>query len=252
MMALVGLFLTAKFINMSVVALWQVNAIGLTIVMAWWLRALLEQVPSQWPATFLFASASAGPVLRHVVPRTVAAFAAGLALVGFLGTIEDLRNPSLYAIASYRTHPTLANYLFGGPVLLPCPPDRTGCASVPVSPQDVALIQGLTKPGERVALLAFQDWPTLIEAKRASKFHFLPSALVFTERQMRESLRDLDLIFLPLQPADKLGVSHPDMTPILVPMLREHFRVVGETPTLVAWRRIGGDGKFESEAPVRR
>src|SRR5450631_1177034 len=41
MMALVGLFLTAKFINMSIVALWQVNAVGLVIVIAWWARALL-------------------------------------------------------------------------------------------------------------------------------------------------------------------------------------------------------------------
>jgi hypothetical protein len=62
---------------------------------------------------------------------------------------------------------------------------------------------------------------------------------------MKESLRDIDLIFLPRQPADKLGVSHPDMAPILVPMLKDHFRVVGETSTLLAWRRIGSDRKSD-------
>jgi len=220
-------------------------------VMAWWLRELVTQLPAQWPGSLPLAADPIGPIRRHLLPRAVATFLLALASIVFLSTIGDPRNPSLYAIASYRTHPTLVNYLFGGPDSYPCPPDRTGCSSTPVSSQDVALIQGLTKPGERVALLMFQDWPTLIEAKRASKFHFLPSAVVFTERQMRESLRDIDLIFLPRQPADKLGVSHPDMAPILVPLLRAHFRVVGETPTLLAWRRIASDGKSEPVAPVR-
>ena len=97
-----------------------------------------------------------------------------------------------------------------------------------------------------------QDWPILIEARRASKFHFLPSAVVFTERQMKESLGEIDLIFLPREPADKLGVSHPDMAPILVPMVRDHFRVVGETPTLLAWRRIGSDGGSDPTTSIRR
>ena len=113
--------------------------------------------------------------------------------------------------------------------------------ATPVSPLDVELVDRLTKPTDRVALLAIQDWTTLIEARRASKFHFLPSAVVFTERQLKNSLRDIDLIFLPRYPADTLGVTNPDMARSLLPMLRSDFKVVGETPTLLAWRRIGSE-----------
>jgi hypothetical protein len=248
MMALVGLFLTAKFINMSIVALWQVNAVGLIIVMAWWARALLERIPSQRSGAlpFAFTIWPIAQIFHRGWARAAAAFGLVLLLLVFLCTIRDARNPSLYAIASYRTHPTLVNYLLGGPDTYPCPPERTGCSSTPVSVEDVALIDKLTKPTDRVALLSFQDWPILIEAKRASKFHFLPSAVIFTERQLKESLRDIDLIFLPRQPADKLGVIHPDIAPILIPMLRNNFEVIAETPALLAWRRVGNDAGTSS------
>jgi hypothetical protein len=110
-----------------------------------------------------------------------------------------------------------------------------------VSPLDVELVDRLTKPTDRVALLAIQDWTTLIEARRASKFPFLPSAIVFTERQLKESLRDIDLIFLPRYPADTLGITNTNLAPSLVPMLRSYFEVVAETPTLLAWRRVGSN-----------
>jgi hypothetical protein len=253
MTALVGLFLTAKFINMSIVALWQVNAIGLVIVIAWWAHALLEQLPAQRSGRRQFAFTIGGRVLafHRGSPRAAAAFGLALVSLVFLCTIGDARNPSLYAVAAYRTHPTLVNFLLGGPDIYPCPPHRTGCSSTPVSPQDVALIDRLTKPTDRVALLSFQDWPVLIEARRASKFHFLPSAVIFTERQLKESLRDIDLIFLPREPADKLGVGHPDMAPILVPMLRSNFEVVAETPTLLAWRRAGSNAGTNSTNSTR-
>jgi len=248
MISLVGLFFTAKFINMSIVALWQVNAIGLVIVLAWWVRAMLTFLPdhrtepTQFRVPFAekIASKFAGVPfsLERGSPRTEATLAFALLLVIFLVTIRDPRNPSLYAAISYRTHPTLINYLLGGPTTYPCPPERTGCSAKPVEFKDVALIQELTQPSDRVALLSLQDWTNLIEAKRASKFHFLPSAVMFTERQMTESLRDLNLIFLPREPADKLGIDNPTMASALLPMLRQHFEIVAEGATLLAWRRM--------------
>ena len=250
MMALVGLFMTAKYINMSIVGLWQVNAVCLLVVIAWWMRALLEQLPQQpsGSARFAFAIGSKKLALRRGSPQAEAAFGLALLLLLFLCTIADQRNPSLYAIASYRTHPTVVNYVLGGPDKYPCG-DRTGCTAIPVSPVDVALVDRLTKPTERVALLAFQDWTTLIEARRASKFHFLPSAVLFTERQLRDSLRDIDLILLPRYPADTLGITNPDMARSLLPMLRSDFKVVAETPTLLAWRRTGSDAGSDSTRP---
>ena len=69
---------------------------------------------------------------------------------------------------------------------------------------------------------------------------------VFTERQLRDSLRDIDLIFLPRYPADTLGITNPDMAQSLLPMLRSDFKVVAETPTLLAWRRTGSDAGPDS------
>jgi hypothetical protein len=140
-------------------------------------------------------------------------------------------------VNSYRTHPTLVNNLLGGQQTYPCPPERTGCATTPVRTDDVTLITRLTRPHERVALLMLQDWPLLIEAHRASKFAFLPSAVIFTDRQLSSSLSDINLIFLPREPAATFGITHPDMARILVPMLRDNFSIVGETPDLLAWER---------------
>jgi hypothetical protein len=247
MVALVGLFMTAKYINMSIVGLWQVNAVCLLVVVAWWMRALIDQLPQQrsGAARFPFRIGSREVTLHRGSPRTEAAFGLALLLLLFLCTITDPRNPSLYAIPAYRTHPTVVNYVLGGPERYPCG-GRTGCTATPVSPLDVELVDRLTKPTERIALLAFQDWTTLIEARRASKFHFLPSAVVFTERQLRDSLRDIDLILLPRYPADTLGITNPDMAQSLLPMLRSNFKVVAETPTLLAWRRTGSDAGSDS------
>jgi hypothetical protein len=247
MVALVGLFMTAKYINMSIVGLWQVNAVCLLVVVAWWMRALLQQLPQQPSGSprFAFRIGPKEVVLQRGSPRAEATFGSALLLLLFLCTIGDQRNPSLYAIPAYRTHPTVVNYALGGPERHPCG-GRPGCTAIPVSPLDVELVDRLTKPTERVALLAFQDWTTLIEARRASKFHFLPSATVFTERQLRDSLRDIDLIFLPRYPADTLGITNPDIAQSLLPMLRSDFKVVAETPTLLAWRRIGSDAAADS------
>lgn len=253
MVAVVGLLMTAKFINMSIVGQWQVNSICLVIVMAWWLRALLERLPAQRtrPAQFAVRIGTRALTIRRGSPRAEAGFGLALLLFLFLWTITDARNPSLYAIPAYRTYPTMVNYLLGGPDIYPCG-TRTGCSGLPVSPLDVAMIDKLTKPTDRVALLAFQDWTTLIEAKRASKFPFLPSPVVFTDRQVKDSVRDIDLIFLPREPADSLGLTNPDLATILLPMLRSNFKVVAETPTLLAWRRVGsehGSGSTSSTKP---
>ena len=245
MVALVGLFMTAKYINMSIVGLWQVNAICLLVVVAWWMRAFVEQLPQQRSGSARFAFGSKAVTLHRGSPRVEATFGLALLLLLFLCTITDLRNPSLYAIPSYRTLPTVVNYLLGGPEKHPCG-GRTGCTATAVSPLDVELVDRLTRPTERVALLAFQDWTTSSKPDGLLKFHFLPSAVVFTERQLTDLLRDIDLIFLLRHPADTLGITNPDMAKSLLPMLRSDFKLVAETPTLLAWRRSGSDANPES------
>ncbi len=236
--ALVGLFMTTKFINMSIVGLWQVNAICLLVVIAWWVRALLSQLSPVRKAPVVLQVGTRQLRLRRGSPQAEAAAAAALLLLVFLCTITDLRNPSLYAVPSYRTHPTVVNFLLGGPDAYPCG-DRTGCVAPPVSAEDVALLDRLTGPRERVALLWFHDWPTLIEARRASKFQFIPSSTLFTERQLKDALQGLDMVVLPRNPVETLGITNPNLARSLVPILRSDFKVVAETPSLLAWRRTG-------------
>jgi hypothetical protein len=225
MISLFGLFLSAKFINMSIVALWQVNSIGFLIVLAWWARGLID-----WLGDLpLFR-------MRYGI-RVAATGALWMLLAVFVCVIEDPRNPSLYAVQSYRTHPSLVNVLLAG-TRHDCPEERLECGLQLTTPDDVALIARLSQPGERVALLFLQDWPLLIETRRASQFHFVPSVDVFTERQLQGSLRDINLIFLPRRPANVLGVTHAEMAAILVPMLKEKFTVVDESSSLLAWRRV--------------
>lgn len=233
MTALAGLFLTAKYINMSIVGLWQVNSLCLIIVIAWWVRALVQLAPGRWAD----GASSSGWIRAGLSPRTLSTFGFFILLVLLLTTIADARNPSLYGVASYRTHPTLVNRLFGV-ASYPCLPHRTGCALKTVSRDDVAMIDTLSTPKDRVALLSMQDWPILLEARRASKFHFLPSEVVFTQRQLDDSLRDLDLVILPREPTSKLGITNPAIEAVLAPILQRDFKVVAETPSFRAWRRI--------------
>jgi hypothetical protein len=226
MISLIGLFLTAKFINMSIVALWQVSSVGLLIVLAWWARSLLDSLDRR------------SVMLGRLDARTAATTGVWGLLAAFLFMIDDPRNPSLYAVMSYRTHPTVVNAVLGGLAVYGCSEDRTGCTAAPVAPDDVKLLTRLTQSGERVALLMLQDWTYLIEARRPSKFYFLPSAVLFTRRQLTESLRDTHLIFLPREPASTLGINHPSILPILLPLLREKFEVVDGSPGLLAWRNV--------------
>ena len=156
----------------------------------------------------------------------------------WLWIVNDPRGPGLHAIASYRTLPTAVNRVFGIK-WQKCTIPRTGCASRPLDSKDVALIQRLSKPGDRVAILDLQDWLYLVEAKRASKLFVQPGAMIFTQRQLRESLRDLDLIFLPRTPAEVFGISQGDVAEALVPQFKDKkFELVEEGAYLLAWKRV--------------
>ena len=156
----------------------------------------------------------------------------------WLWIVNDPRGPGLHAIASYRTLPTAVNRVFGIK-WQKCTIPRTGCASRPLDSKDVALIQRLSKPGDRVAILDLQDWLYLVEAKRASKLFVQPGAMIFTQRQLRESLRDLDLIFLPRTPVERFGIQHDNVAEILVPQFKDKkFELVEEGAYLLAWKRV--------------
>jgi hypothetical protein len=228
--SLVGLLMSAKYINMSLVTVWQVNSWAFLIVLGWWAKTLIGFVRDRRLITRPFALN-----LRQALAGGVAAILVFL-LFGFNG------GPSaLYAIDSYRTFPSLVTNLVNrvfGAKSAPCDPHRTGCSSTPIARKDVELIRRLTQPDARVAVFGLMDWVYLVEAQRASKFFELPSATILTRRGLDESVRNIDLIFLPRVPPETFGITHGDVAKVLVPQLQKDFKMIAEGADLLAWKRI--------------
>lgn len=224
-MSAFALLLSLKYVNQSLVALWQVNSWAFLVVTAWWLHTLTRGLPP-----FSIASTT-------ISTRPFAANLLGVILVVFLREIDDAkRNPSLYAASSYRTYPSALNKALHVRVA-PCATGRVGCSARPVLPEDVQLIQRLTQPGSRVAILDLRDWQYLIEAKRASKFQLSPSIDIFTRKQLEDGLEDLDLVFLPREPAEVRGIIHGDFRDALLPTWETTYELAGEGRELLAWKR---------------
>ena len=224
--SLTALLMSAKFINMSLVSVWQLNSWAFLIVLGWWSKVLIEFVRDRQ----LLARPLAVR-LRQVLAGSLAAL-----LIFFLLGFSDGRS-SLLAVASYRTFPSVVNRIFGVRTA-PCVELRPGCSAQPIAAKDVELIRQLTRPDDRVAIFGLEDWAYLAEAKRAPKFTMLPSVTVLTHRHLDQSLRDINLIFLPRDPTDTFGIPRSEPgADVLIPQLKDHFTVIAEGADLLAWKR---------------
>jgi hypothetical protein len=227
--AILGLLMSTKFINQSALSLWQVNCWAFIVVMAWWARRLLEPLGERY-------------LLRRpveIVLQPLAASLLGALLFIFLCDIHSRRDPYHPPVRAYRTFPSPFNWLFGVR-LLPCEADhRPGCTAYAADPADVALIDRLTRPGDRVALIDWEDWVYLVAAERSSQFPTLPSPMMFTQRQLQRSFcKDLELLFLSNASPDTFGLAGTEAAPILVPDLKANFELAGTGKRLSAWRRV--------------
>lgn len=222
-LACAGVALTAKYWNMSLIALWHVNALPFLALTAWWSREAL---------------ATLGP--RHVMERThfpllrkagigVLASAA-FTLLAFAG---DPRNPNYYGLRAYLKYPSAwsAPFRHRGCRALECSAPR-------LSAEDVQLIDSLTRPTERVAVLDWNDWAYLIDAERAPKSIFLPSFATFTHRQLDDTVAGLDLVFVTTNADGSYVISPPELDERLGRTLRQKFQVVGRGARLTALRRL--------------
>lgn len=225
--ALFGLLMTAKYVNQSHVALWLVNSWALWAVAAWWARKTLEAV---------FPDHAAADK-RNELKLTVSSIGLVCVSAVFLAELDDTRNPSPLTFESYATYPSVLNTVVGVRKL-PCTPGRVGCVAGPVSPRDVELIRSLVPEGQRAAVLDMLDWVYLNDAKRAPKFPFMPSIVMFTERQTAQALDAMNLVFLPRQPAATHGIGHGVLAEKLAPDFLLQFEKVAEGDNLIAWRKI--------------
>ena len=246
-LAVSGLMLLAKFVNMSLGAVWQMSSIGPLSVLGWWCIALIRRIdpekivrgdgyvglPRDMPQT---------PVRgwrQRIYPLRGAAAAAMIILaVVFVFSPSEDRNPGRYGLRAWSNYPSLLKRPFARPkgcVQMDC------VAGLPAA-SDIALIASRTQPHEQVAIvLDLHDWAYLLAAHRPPLMFFLPSADIFTRQQLEESLRRInnaDYLFVPKDANGKPDIWLADFSAVITPLLGTTFKKDGEGERLVAWKRV--------------
>lgn len=220
----IGILMSAKYSNMSLVALWHVSSLGFLVTLAWWGRQL---------QLFLRESEHriAGLGLRASTASGAACSAIAMLL---LWTADDPRNPTYYALNAYLQYPSFLKSVAvrSRPACV-----ELGCAAPRIHPDDVKMIRRLVPEKQRVAVYGWYDWAYLIEAHRASFFQFLPSQATFTRSQLAAATRLPDIVFLPHDGAPDLGIKQPELSAALVPALKRDYAWIETGHDLMAWRR---------------
>jgi hypothetical protein len=246
-LAVAGLMLLAKFVNMSLGAVWQMSSIGPFSVLGWWCIALIRRIdpemivrgdgyvgfPRDMPQTPLRGWR------RRIYPlRSVVAAAMIILAVVFVFSPSEDRNPGRYGLRAWSNYPSLLKWPFARPkgcVQMDC------VADVPAA-SDVALIASRTQPHEQVAIvLDLHDWVYLLAAHRPPLMFFLPSADIFTRQQLEESLRRInnaDYLFVPKGANGEPDIWLADFSAVITPLLGTTFKKDGEGERLVAWKRV--------------
>jgi hypothetical protein len=157
--SIMGLLMMSKYVNMSLVALWHVNAIGIIVVVTWLIRIFIT---------------SQKEVKKELL------WCLGLLTGVFLFFSGDTRNDSQYALRSWLYYPSLLRYAFLGTsshVML------NGVANLP-DPQDLSLITSRIKKGEDCRIIDIYDWTYLIETQTTPVAGYIPSQVMFTKNQL--------------------------------------------------------------------
>ncbi len=216
--AVCGLLMLVKYINMSIVAVWHMNALGVLVVIGWWLNGLANQYQNK-------------PRLYRLIWSILATL-----LLVFLLVANDKRNHSVYALRSWLRYPS-----FIGSLVRPSHnPDNFNSVDHLPSARDVALITARSKEHEQIAMIDMYDWTYLINAARPPLMFFLPSPVIFTKRHLDETmlrLKKVNYLFLTKGASDEPEIVHPDIKAIMMPTFHREFIKEAEGDKLVVWRR---------------
>ena len=221
-----GLLMMAKFVNMSIVAVWQMNALGLFVVMGWWGVVAARALPRMMRLGMVPLPVRAAMALAVLAPAVALAV-----------TSSDSRNPTDYGLQSWFKYPALALAPFRSAA--GC--TNLKCVSNLPAPVDVALIRDRTKPGLPVAIVgALYDWAYLIEARRPPAMAFLPSFATFTQRQLDASVRHLQAVeycFFVLGPDHAPLIPNASLSAAVLPIVERDFVLDDIGLSLGVWKR---------------
>lgn len=228
--AIAGLFMQAKYVNRSLVGVWQMSTLGLLVPFGWWAMMLARRFKN----SILKLPLLDGVTLRGSSIVWAIAIIATVRLAAFS---NDVSNSADYGLRSWVYYPSLVKSFFWkqeGCAKFDCVPNRPAA-------KDVALIQQRTQPGEQVAIIDSYDWAYLVSAHRPPLMFFLPSEIIFTKRDLAESLDRLQhtpYLFLPkgINKEPSIG-GDPCIKNALMPTFHEKYIFDGEGERLVAWRR---------------
>ena len=86
------------------------------------------------------------------------------------------------------------------------------------------------------------DWTYLINAHRPPLMTFLPSAAIFTKRQLDESWKRMgaaEYWFVAKGARWQTEIGNPDLAALVLPALEQDFVLDGTGDRLMAWKRKG-------------
>ncbi|WP_157461029.1 hypothetical protein [Bradyrhizobium genomosp. I (2014)] len=176
-LAIIGCFLTFKWVNRSLLAVWHQNSLPHLIVAAWWLRQFIERyVVPHWGSAGRRAACSAAFALTAI----------------YVCFVFDPKQPTIpHGMQSYLRYPSIALNMVD-----PFPLTQWKGDEYYAPQQDLDLIKKHVGPDERAALISRIDWVFLLEAERAPKYYFVPSISVFDLHHLDMSLANADKLFI--------------------------------------------------------
>jgi len=224
--AICGTLMMAKFINMSLVALWEVNSLGFLIVLGWWCTTFVQELPQ-------YDKLGLGPLPLRILAS------AGLLLIGSIValTTTDQRNPDLYSVWAWETYPALLT----APLQSQDECRVVDCMANRPDTLDIALIDQRIPAGTPAAIIGdIFDWSFLVGAHRPPLLSFIPSGDIFTEDQLNLSLQRMqtaDYWFIAKRPDGTLNITPIVLRDATLSMLEQDFVFDGEGSQLTAWKR---------------
>jgi hypothetical protein len=245
-LALVSLFLHAKYGVMVNFGYWAGTALPALAVLAWGFKAILPSLYRRWLAASCrrlgFARGRGWP--RALAAATAVAFAAWVWNGVESFPEHDCHN--VYGFRAYEPYNSLLNTAIRAtfcnrraPEALP-PPDVA-------SANDLALIRNNTKPGERAAVISAMDWALLIEAQRPPRYYFLPmptaAAVPFYFEELRRVTSQAPVVFLDKRIGEDVFWTFN--------LSLDDFNWVEETENLLLYRRSSA-GAAAPAGPVYR